>query len=178
MSTEFYVDLKDFNEWNRQNLPQDLVKTASFGRLQIGTCRGNGDRRRTLVNLVQEKYGEWPEGHFSNHEPASIEELRSSRKPYFSKWSRDSPIEFFDTKLRFCWYIPMMLQEPADETKSPEEYQKAMFDFWNSILDDMTPVHHGSAYPIDTWKDLREAIFGDSRYMEPSRFVQGSVRLF
>jgi len=178
MSTEFYVDLRDFNEWNRTSMPSELIAIASNGRLQIGTCFGNANRRGTLANLMQEKYGEWPAGTFSKHTPASVEELCSSRKPFFSKWSRESPIEFFDTKLRFCWYIPMELQEPAEETESPDDYQRAMFDFWNSVLEYMTPLYHGSIYPIDTWKDLREAIFGDNRYMEPSRFVQGSARLF
>ena len=127
---------------------------------------------------MHEKCGEWSAGTFSKHTPASIEELRSSGKPYFSKWSRESPIEFFETKLRFCWYIPMELQESTGETESPEDYQNAMLDFWDSILEDMIPVYHSSTYPIDTWKDLREAIFGDDRYMEPSRFVQGTVKLF
>ena len=71
-----------------------------------------------------------------------------------------------------------MLQEPVDETESSEYYQRSMFDFWNSILEDNTPIYHSSAYLIDTWRDLREAIFGDNRYMEPSRFVQGTVRMF
>jgi len=163
MGTDFYVDLNDFNEWNKENIPPELVAIASDGRLQIGTCQGNASRKGTLVNLVQEKYGEWPAGTFSENTLASIEELRSSGKPYFSKWSRESPIEFFETKLRFCWYIPMELQEPVEETESPEDYQKTMFDFWNSILEDMTPVYHISTHPIDTWKDLREAIFGDNK---------------
>lgn len=177
MSTEFHIDLNDFNLWDRESLPSELVATASDGRLQIGTCRGNAYRRKTLLNLVQEKYGEWPAGTFSELTSASIEELRSSGKSYFSKWSGDSPIEFFNTNLRFCWYIPIELQEPSKKTKSPEDYQKAMFDFWNSILEDTTPIYHSSTYPIDTWKDLGEAIFGDNRYMEPSRFIQGTVKL-
>ncbi len=177
MSTEFHVDLNDFNVWDRESLPSELVATASDGRLQIGTCRGNADRKRTLAILMQERYGEWPVGTFSNRIFTSAEELCSSCKPYFSKWSRNSPIEFFDTKLRFCWYIPMELQESPKETKSSEDYQRAMFDFWNSILEDTTPIHHSSTYPIDTWKDLGEAIFGDNRYMEPSIFIQGTIKL-
>jgi hypothetical protein len=177
MSIEFHVDLKDFNERNKENIPSELVATASDGRLQVGTCFGNGDRRRVLTGLVYEKYGERPTGTSSKYTSASIEELCSSEKPYFSKWSRENPIEFFDTRLRFCWYIPMELQEPAEETESPEDYQRAMLELWNSILEDITPVYHNSIYSIDTWKDLREAIFSDNRYMEPSRFVQGTVRL-
>lgn len=177
MSTEFYVDLKDFNEWDRKSLPSKLVATASDDRLQIGTCRGNSNRIETLSKLVQEKSGEWSAGTFSRIHLASIEELRSSGKQHFSKWSRESQIEFFETQLRFCWYIPMELQEPAEETESPEDYQETMLDFWNSILEDTTPVYHSSTYQINTWKNLREAIFGDGKYMEPSRFIQGTVRL-
>jgi len=128
--------LNDFSEWNRQNIPQELVSTAVDGKLQIGTSRSNGNRKNTLVNLVQERYGEWQHGTFSEYMPASIEELRSSTKPYFSKWSKEAPIEFFETPVRFSWYIPVHLQKPDDEIQSQEEFQRGMIEFWNSFLDD------------------------------------------
>ncbi|MBS3142254.1 hypothetical protein J4464_02590 [Candidatus Woesearchaeota archaeon] len=175
MATEVYVDLKDFDAWNMANVPDELAATASGGRLQVGTCFGNSDRRATLSRLVQESCGEWTPETRSPYIAASIDELRSSDKPHFSKWSHESPIEFFNTALRFSWHIPLVLQEAPETPQTAEEFAKAMFDFWNSILSDMTPVYHSSLYPISTWKALSEAIIGDYRYMESSRIVQGTV---
>ena len=185
MSTEFYVDLNDFNEWDRNNFPLELVATASDGRLQIGKCFANGDRNDNLINLLSKEYGVWPPKTLPEHANSLVSELRLSEKPYFSKWGENSQIEFFDTKLRFCWYIPMALQKPVEETEdsegeslgSSEDYQKTMLDFWNVLLKDRTPIYHGSTHQIEAWEDLREAIFGENRYMEPSRFIQGSVRV-
>ncbi len=177
MSTEFYVHIKDLDACDRVS-PQ-LAIIASGDTLTIGTSRGNQDRKKSLADLLQKKYGEWPEETFPYHISASMEELQLSNKPYFSKWSKGSPIEFFDTDLRFYWNIPAELQRPSKETVNPEDYQRGVLDFWDSVLDDTIPVYHGSAYhPIDTWKDLKDAIFGEKRYMEPSRFVQGTVKLF
>ncbi|MBI2579682.1 MAG: hypothetical protein HYW27_02155 [Candidatus Aenigmarchaeota archaeon] len=168
MSTEFYADLKDMDAWDMESMPSGLVAASMDGRLQIGICYGNGDRRRAVVNLIQG----------NGHDYASIEELCSSGKPYFSKWSEYLPIEFFDTPLRFSWHIPIELQEPAEEIDNPEDYQRGMLDFWDSFLHDDVPIYHGSTHPIGTWKELKDALFGEKRYMEPSRFVQGTARLF
>lgn len=175
MTTEFYAELKDLE---REALPEGLLLTANDGRLEIGACRGNSDRRKSLALLIQERDGEWPAGTFSGRSCVTISELVSSRKHYYSKWNYDSPIEFFDTDLRFCWQIPILLQSgeesESNEIQEPEDFQKAMLDFWNSILKEGTPVYHSSLYPINNWEDLREAIFGNRRYIEPSRFVQGT----
>lgn len=178
MSTEFNVDLEDISSWNQESLPIELIATAGGGRLQIGTCYCNGNRATTLRRLAQDGYKNCSIPHFFNRGFPSIGELCSSKKPYFSKWSGDSPIEFFNTKLRFSWYIPVGLQESDDGEDDPEDFQKAMFGFWDSILGEMTPIHHGSTHPIDNWKDLSGTIFGDNRYMESSRFTQGTFSQF
>ncbi|MFH1358975.1 MAG: hypothetical protein ABIH37_03750 [archaeon] len=170
MTTEFYTKVEYLD---KKRISKELEILISRETIEIGTCRGNSNRDRDLLFLKQEQHGEWPSGLPYQVTP-SIEELTSSGEPYYSKWDNENPIEFFNTALRFCWNIPIAVQEISAEEVSAEEFQRRMVNFWDSILRDKTPVYHGSHYPIDTWQDLRKAIFGDERYMEPSRYVQGT----
>ena len=145
-------------------MPSRLVAATDKNRLLVGICYSNGDRRKAVRDLVN-KIGD---------RCAGIEELCLSRREFFSKWSKDSPIEFFNTQMRFSWYIPIGPQEQAEETNSSEDYQMEMLNFWDSFLSDDTPIYHNSTHLIYTWKSLKDAIFGEKAYMEPSRFVQGT----
>jgi len=149
MSTEFYVNMDDIIG----EIPIELRYQESDRLIPIGTRFGNGDREYKLDRLIQEELGLIKHSFFS--ESATIEELRSSDKPYFSKWGKDSEIEFFDTKTRFSWHSNYAL------------------DFWDSVLDDSTNIvdEYGSEM---SWKELKEAITGPDRYMEQSRFIQGT----
>ncbi|MBI5061597.1 MAG: hypothetical protein HZB67_04775 [Candidatus Aenigmarchaeota archaeon] len=171
MSTEFYVRSENLT------ITPTLAAMIHDGRVEIGVCYGNSDRQRKLADLIQERYGEWPDGTCKSRyaSSVSIEELRLSEKPYYSKWSENSQIEFFDTKLRFCWYIPLLLHSKGNVSETYQEYQEKMLSFWDSVLASDTPVHHHDSYPIKNWQDLRDAIIGENRYMEPSRFTQGAI---
>ncbi|MFA5019855.1 MAG: hypothetical protein WC533_02035 [Candidatus Pacearchaeota archaeon] len=175
MSTEFYVHIDELADWNRKSIPRGLIKMKDGNNLLIGICRGNQDRHIVLSDLLHEQLGEWELGRFSKNCPATIKELRSSDKPFYAKWSKESPIEFFDKSLRFCWSVN--LAGKNREINCPDEYHQRLLELWGSFLDNETSVYHGSSYPIYNWENLKEAVFGEERIMEPSMFAQGSTRI-
>jgi len=100
MSTKFYVDLKDL----KQEISVELAYIAEEFGVPIGTCMGNPDREKNLASLLAGRFTA-SELDFSSFEEA-MRELNSSDKPFYSKWGKDLPAEFFDTKLRFSFYMP------------------------------------------------------------------------
>jgi hypothetical protein len=76
--------------------------------------------------------------------------------------------------MRFCWHVPISLQQRPSEDDEKNEFGMDMLYFWNSILREDTPIYHSSSHQVKDWKDLKEAICGETRYMEPSNLVQGN----
>ena len=105
-----------------------------------------------------------------------IKELASTDKAFYSKWSEETPIEFFDHSTRFS-YAPVSDFEYQDET--PEDNildfsnADAHFDYWNGILEDDTPIIANDAV-IKTWSDLKKALRGEKIIMDESEFSQGT----
>ncbi len=82
--------------------------------------------------------------------------LAATDKPFYSRWSKDSPIESFDHRSRFSY---------AD--------QSAHFEYWEEVLDDDAPLIANDA-TIKTWGDLKEALRGKNKVMDESGFSQGT----
>jgi len=154
MSTAYYVNFQDIK---CEDLPVEIAYLEDDSQVQIGTRYGNGDRKKVLAMLVREKCGECRPTDLSDK--LSIEELSSSNKPYYSKWNKDSAIEFFDTPCRFSWYTPYT------------------FLFWDNVLDDSAVIEDEYGRKM-TWLKLKNAIFGPNKSMEESLFSQGTYRSY
>ena len=172
MSSIYLVNPLEFKD-----VPPFEVRNSE--KVQIGTSFANAERIRHLYRLVQETTGE-----FLKEPPiipiyATIDELRSSDKTYYSKWGIESQIEFFDTQTRFSFCAPLeILKCTKKKVQKQEEnnFAKEMCSFWDSLLNEWTEVEELGLATMN-WHGLKEAIFGFNRYMEPSGFMQGTLKL-
>ena len=81
----------------------------------------------------------------------------------------DGTLEFFGTSRRFCWYVPLEFLVGKGEPSPRHTIHDAMCYYWDNRIKDDTPIRTlGSAYNIETWRDLKKAVFGSNRIMEPS----------
>ena len=87
-----------------------------------------------------------------------IHDLTSTNKPFYSKWGKNDPLEFFVHSRRFSY---------ASQEKG--------FEYWNELLEDDTPII-ANDIAIRTWGDIKEALHGDNRIMDESKFSQGTFR--
>jgi len=180
MSSNWYASLDGFK--NKGDISKEFFRGAiemdNVPYILIGTSFSNADRRVWLHRLFQEECGEFPEEQKVQGMP-TITELRSSRKPYFSKWENQR-IEFFGMPTRFSFHIPILLQEcmdDEDEIGSGEnDFTSEMLNYWDDILHDYAKIERLGIESL-TWMEFKQRISGPMRTMEPSRYVQGTLEL-
>lgn len=106
-----------------------------------------------------------------------IKDLASVDKPFYSRWSNDSPIEFFDYRTRFS-YAPIGDFECQDATleDDPEQLEvDSVFEYWDKHLKkDVLLIANDTT--IRTWGDLKGALRGESAYIGESKFSQGTLK--
>ena len=163
MSTKYYVNLKHL----KQEISVELAYIIEESGVPIGTSFSNADREKNIANLLTGRFAA-SELDFSSFEQA-MKELNSSDKLFYTKWDKKSPIEFFDTRLRFSFYVPSDILIDAEKG-----VVKTMLEFWDSRMNELTPIIHHGSYPIESWSDLRNAITGPDRIMEPVNYTSGN----
>ena len=165
MPSEFYIGLR---EQEKEVIPLELLCFEEENQLHIGTSFGNTDREAHLNKLMDGFYGE-------ENENVKVDDLFYSDRRYFSKWG-EGPLEFFDKPRRFTWHIPKELCSKDDELYVEGNLGNKMFNFWDNILDDNTPIEHCSPVHEDiyTWKDLKNSLTGPDREMDISQFIYGT----
>ena len=182
MSIKYHICIHDVFPILKRLHRAGLRGTEYDRPILLGTRYLNGDRYDTLYRRIHERFGETAPPSFLRSF-ATVEELQSSDKPYFSKWSRDSEIEFFGTAARFCW-APIRPPRAEDYMRmgrrqgiSPRQLDRdAIFEYWNAALDDAIRID-AESWSDMSWHQLKEDLFGNNRTMEPSRYVGGTLLL-
>lgn len=189
MSDEYWVKTSDLMKDPATlvaGVPNVLIERE--GHHSIGVSSANGDRGywvNQLANAEREGLRELANGSLplmfrsrlsevlrpQQRHPlcgATLDQLLSSTKPYFSK-AEGGSIEFYDTHLRFQWsFNPFALKNLSERNQTM--FCRMLPDFWKDALKDKTPVyeHLGKrTKSYMTWKELQEAMSGPNRWMTP-----------
>ena len=157
MSTRYLVRASTVATYLRSNtseIPQDLqnlieqAETIGRGRkrepyLVIGTRFGNGDSACLISNYSNNPSFYQSQG-ISETDARQIEQ---SRKPFYSKWDRDSPLLLHDKPTRFLWHTVGR-------------------DFWEVLPRTIKVTNLNNDLLINTLGDIFDALRGPNSTME------------
>ena len=130
MSHAYCVRIEDFP--NPEDLPVEVYIMAENGVVMLGRSFSNGSRVQVLESLLREMAcGGWSE--LTSLSGATVDELASSCKPYFHKLD-SFPIEFFNTCLRFSWYVPPNLQEEPNEAITNDFAESGAYPLADAVI--------------------------------------------
>jgi len=168
MSTRYFIRAKDMlehlgSDWSE--MPGKLLEqaeTKEFGGKKepyviVGTRFKNGDSKNVYFLLeygrrLSQRLGSrdvpQPDSEaFPNLTYDDFKRIVQSRKPFFSKWDKKSPLLLHDKLLRFSWYT-------------------AGREFWEKLPRDITVENNNNDLQIKTLGDLLDALYGPNSTME------------